>query len=97
MLPILISEESRAFDEYLIAKAGIPSLVLMENAARGALHAIEDWLDELDGKAILIFCGKGNNGGDGLALARLLKEKRIEVFVFIAATPKELSPDASQQ
>jgi hydroxyethylthiazole kinase-like uncharacterized protein yjeF len=97
MLPILTSTESRAFDEYLINKAGIPSLVLMENAARGALHAIEDWLEELNGKAVLIFCGKGNNGGDGLALARLLNERGIEVFVFIAATPKELSPEAAQQ
>ena len=97
MLPILTSAESKAFDDYLITKCGIPSLVLMENAARGALSAIEDWLDELDGKAVLIFCGKGNNGGDGLALARLLNEKEIEVFVFIAGTAKELSPDAAQQ
>ena len=97
MLPILTSLESRAFDDYLIAKVGIPSLVLMENAARGALHAIEDWVDELHGKAVLIFCGKGNNGGDGLALARLLTEKGIEVFVFVAAAVKELSPEAAQQ
>jgi NAD(P)H-hydrate epimerase len=97
MLPILTSAESRAFDEYLITKCGIPSLVLMENAARGAMDAIEDWLNELHGKAVLIFCGKGNNGGDGLALARLLNEKDIEVFVFIAGTVKELSTDAAQQ
>jgi NAD(P)H-hydrate epimerase len=97
MLPVLTSDESKAFDEYLITKAGIPSLVLMENAARGALNAIEDWIDDLDGKAVLIFCGKGNNGGDGLALARLLQEKKVEVFVFIAGTAKELSSDASQQ
>lgn len=97
MLPILTSAESRAFDEYLITKLGIPSLVLMENAARGAMDAIENWLDELDGKAVLIFCGKGNNGGDGLALARLLNENGLEVFVFIAGTVKELSPDAAQQ
>ncbi len=97
MLPILTSAESRAFDEHLITKVGIPSLVLVENAARGALHAIEDWVDELGSKAVLIFCGKGNNGGDGLALARLLHEKGIEVFVFIAGLAKELSPDAAQQ
>ncbi len=97
MLPILSSSESRIFDDYLITKAGIPSLVLMENAARGALHAIEDWIEELDGKAVLLFCGKGNNGGDGFALARLLHEQGVEVFVFIAGLTKELSPDAAQQ
>ncbi len=97
MLPILSSTDSRSFDEYLVTKVGIPPLVQMENAARAALHAIEDWCDELNGKAVLVFCGKGNNGGDGLALARLLHEKRIEVFVFIAAAAKELSPDTAQQ
>jgi NAD(P)H-hydrate repair Nnr-like enzyme with NAD(P)H-hydrate epimerase domain len=58
MLPILTSTESRAFDEYLISKVGIPSLVMMENAARGAMSPIEDWTSELNGKAVLIFCGK---------------------------------------
>ncbi len=97
MLPIHTSTESRIFDEYLISKVGIPSAVLMENAARGALAAIEDWCEELNGKAALIFCGKGNNGGDGFALARLFHEKGVEVFVFIAGVAKELSPDAAQQ
>lgn len=97
MLPVLTSIESQSFDSHLITKLGISPLVLMENAARGAMNAIEDWCDELDGKAVLIFCGKGNNGGDGLALARLLTEKGIEAFVFIAATLKELSPEAAQQ
>ncbi|MEI8134094.1 MAG: NAD(P)H-hydrate dehydratase [bacterium] len=97
MLPVLNSTTSRSFDDFLIKKAGIPSLVLMENAARGAMQAIEDWLDETNSKAILIFCGKGNNGGDGLVLARLLHEAGKEVFVFIAATAKELSPDTATE
>ena len=46
MLPVLTSQEARAFDEYLSKKVGIPPLVLMENAARGALDSIEDWCDE---------------------------------------------------
>ncbi|MEP7234263.1 MAG: NAD(P)H-hydrate dehydratase [Ignavibacteriota bacterium] len=97
MLPIHTSAESKIFDDYLVGKIGIPSAVLIENAARGALHAIEDWVDELGEKAVLIFCGKGNNGADGLALSRLLHEKGVEVFVFIAATIRELSPDAAAQ
>jgi len=73
MLPILTSAESKAFDDYLITKCGIPSLVLMENAARGALSAIEDWLDEL----VSLDCLHGSTNRDlqlitVAALARLV-------------------------
>jgi len=97
MLPILTSTDSRIFDQYLVNKVGIPAPVLIENAARAALLTIEDWCDELNGKAVLVFCGKGNNGGDGIALSRLLHEKGLEVFVFIAGTVRELSADAAIQ
>jgi NAD(P)H-hydrate epimerase len=95
MQPILTSEESRALDKHLIDELGLSPLVLMENAARGALHALEDWLQESG--TVLIFCGKGNNGGDGLALARMLHERNVDVVVLIAGSAKELSPDALQQ
>lgn len=95
MQPVLTSEESRAYDRYLIKDLGLSQLVLMENAARGALKAMEDWLD--GSGTVLIFCGKGNNGGDGLALARMLHERNVEVVVLIAASAKELSPDALKQ
>ncbi len=93
MLPVLTSSESRTYDEHLIKKVGLPSLVLMENAARGAVATIEEWLEP--GKSVLIFCGKGNNGGDGLAVARLLTEKGIPAF--LALLSKKLSPDAAAQ
>jgi len=95
MQPVLTSAESRALDQYLIKDIGLSPLVLMENAARGALTAIEDWLDGTG--TVLIFCGKGNNGGDGLALARMLHERNVDVVVLIAASAKELSPDTTKQ
>lgn len=95
MQPVLTATQSRKFDRHLIEELGIPSLVLMENAARGALDAIEDWLDT--GSEIAILCGPGNNGGDGLALARLLVERSYNVTVFLAGTREKLSNDARAQ
>ena len=95
MLPILNSNESRAYDTFLIKKVGIPSLVLMENAARGAVATVREWLADTPSKSVLIFCGKGNNGGDGLALARLLIEQGIAAYVVL--TSKQLSKEATHQ
>ncbi|MFN9970021.1 MAG: NAD(P)H-hydrate epimerase, partial [Phycisphaerae bacterium] len=67
----LAHEQMRAADRAAIA-AGIPEIVLMENAAHGVLRALEARYSPLNSQRIAIFCGKGNNGGDGLALARLL-------------------------
>jgi ADP-dependent NAD(P)H-hydrate dehydratase / NAD(P)H-hydrate epimerase len=95
MQPVLTSAESRAFDKYLIEEIGIPSLILMENAARGAIEAIEDWL--IRDQEIAILCGPGNNGGDGMALARLMVEKNHNVTIFLAGDRKKLSTDAHVQ
>ncbi|HZK77198.1 MAG TPA: NAD(P)H-hydrate epimerase, partial [Candidatus Kapabacteria bacterium] len=95
MQPVLTTAQSRAFDKYLIEEIGIPSLVLMENAARAALDAIRDWLHS--DPEVVIFAGPGNNGADGLAIARLLLERGIQPTVLLAADPEKLSPDARQQ
>lgn len=97
MQPVLSAAQSREFDRYLIDTIGIPSPVLMENAAQGALEAMEDWLEELIDPQIAIFCGPGNNGGDGLALARLLIERAYAPNIFLAADSKKLSADALLQ
>jgi hydroxyethylthiazole kinase-like uncharacterized protein yjeF len=95
MQPILTTAQSRAFDKHLIEEIGIPSLVLMENAARGCLGAMQDWLHE--SSEIVILCGPGNNGGDGIALARLLDERGHNITVFLAAGVGDLSSDARVQ
>ncbi|MDE6688135.1 MAG: NAD(P)H-hydrate epimerase, partial [Lachnospiraceae bacterium] len=68
MKPVLTSEEIKKCEQYTIEQVGIPSLVLMEKAALFVCSRIKD---EVSGK-ILIICGYGNNGADGLAVARIL-------------------------
>ena len=97
MQPVFTTAQSRAFDTFLIEDMGIPSPVLMENAARGALHAIHDWLAAPGETEIVIICGTGNNGGDGMALARLLVEQSHNVTVFLAGDASKLSADAKLQ
>jgi NAD(P)H-hydrate epimerase len=69
---VLDREAVRAVDRMAIEKYGIPGIVLMENAARSlAPHAMR-MLAAAEGRTVLIACGRGNNGGDGWALARHL-------------------------
>lgn len=72
-------EEMKAMDSYAINNIGIPSLLLMENAALRVLENIN--LEEK--KSFTILCGTGNNGGDGLALARhlILRKKEVDLFI----------------
>lgn len=67
---------------------GLSTLVLMENAGRGVADTILAWYGA--GKRIAIFCGLGNNGGDGLVVARHLMD-RAEVTLFLLGTPKEIA------
>ncbi|HYC27225.1 MAG TPA: NAD(P)H-hydrate epimerase, partial [Chitinophagaceae bacterium] len=78
---VLSSEQIRAWDEFTIANEPVSSLDLMERAAGTCVQ----WLDDngyLPGD-FAIFCGKGNNGGDGLAIARMLTNKGCKVSVHI--------------
>ncbi len=86
------AETARKLDEYASCVLGIPSLLLMENAA---VAIREEALALLGGRnAVCIFCGKGNNGGDGFAAARQLLACGKEVTVFLAAKPGEVRGDA---
>ncbi len=81
-MKVLTSQEMRSLDRITIEEIGIPSPVLMENAARGVFETI---LREFpDARRILIVAGKGNNGGDGIAAGRLLYLKGKEVDLFLA-------------
>ena len=80
-MKILNTEEIKAWDQYTIEHEPVASIDLMERAAGKCV----DWLAEhgLAENRCSIFCGKGNNGGDGLAIARLLSHRKIPVRVFI--------------
>ncbi|MDU5083108.1 NAD(P)H-hydrate epimerase [uncultured Tissierella sp.] len=72
-------EEMKAMDFYAIEKIGIPSIVLMENAALRVIDNID--LDRMN--SITLICGVGNNGGDGLAIARhlIINRKNVDLFI----------------
>ncbi len=85
-------ETARKMDEYASAVIGVPSLILMENAA---VSISAEALALLAGKdSVCVFCGKGNNGGDGFAAARQLLTCGKEPAVFLAAGPEEIRADA---
>jgi NAD(P)H-hydrate epimerase len=92
---ILTAEAMREVDRAAIEELGIPSLVLMENAAIGVVEAIGESFGEAESAAI--FCGPGNNGGDGLAVARHLSVRGWEVRIFLVAGGRPLSNDAAIQ
>ena len=89
MQPLLTCEEMRAADRAAIA-AGIPGRVLMENAATAALRVI---LAEKPSR-VDVFCGKGNNGGDGFAVARRLYVSGVPVRIVLVCEEEEIKGDA---
>jgi NAD(P)H-hydrate epimerase len=90
------SEEMRAMDRRATEEFGIPSIVLMENAALRVVEYLERVYAPLNEKSIAVLCGKGNNGGDGLAIARHLHTRFGEsVFVYLLAAPASLKGDAA--
>jgi NAD(P)H-hydrate epimerase len=83
----------RATDRWAIEEQGVPSIELMERAGAGVARAVERLCP--DGP-IAVVCGKGNNGGDGLVAARLLRETGRPVVVACIASPEDLRGDARE-
>jgi len=95
MQKILSAEEMREVDRLTTEKYGIPSFLLMENAAHAAACVIAEKLGgSVCDKSFLIFCGKGSNGGDGAALARILWQRGADVEVCFFGRVEEAKPDA---
>ncbi|MBU3917801.1 NAD(P)H-hydrate dehydratase [bacterium] len=86
------SKQMQEMDRYTIEEVGIPGLVLMENAAKSWVVEAEVQLKKAE--SIYIFCGAGNNGGDGYAIARNLANKGYECIVIAVKPPK--SPDCKK-
>ena len=89
---LLTRKQSRDIDASAINEYGIPGLVLMENAGRGAADAMGDY--GIYGH-VLICCGKGNNAGDGFVMARHLTLRGHHASVWLFASPDELTGDAA--
>lgn len=89
------SAQARKMDLFACGELGVPPLILMENAAVGIrLQALS--MLKKESRPVCVFCGKGNNGGDGFAAARQLLSAGKQVTVFMASRMDELRGDAAE-
>lgn len=91
----LTREQSRRVDRLAIDRLAIPGIVLMENAGINAADVVTGMLEAVEGRKVAIVCGGGNNGGDGLVIARHLVNAGRKVVVYLAADPAGLTGDAA--
>src|SRR3954470_16823598 len=89
--PLYEAAEMRAVDAWAIEEQGVPSLALMERAGIGLARIVASVARP---GPVRVVVGKGNNGGDGLVVARLLREEGREVDVLITGDPADLKGDA---
>ncbi len=92
LTPLPNAEQMRAIDRWAIEHQGVPSLELMERAGEGVARVVEEVAPE---GPVSVVCGKGNNGGDGLVVARLLRDAGRVVTVLSTASSEEFSGDAA--
>jgi ADP-dependent NAD(P)H-hydrate dehydratase / NAD(P)H-hydrate epimerase len=93
-MKILTAAQMGEVDKLTTERFRIPSILLMENAGRSFADELAKASPGLDSKRILIFCGKGNNGGDGLVVARYLALRGAKPFILIFCDPHDLKGDA---
>lgn len=94
MIKVTTSSEIKLLDQQATSIYNIPSLVLMENAAIGVVDFLTELSTDKSLNKILIFCGHGNNGGDGFAIARHLTNRGYDVCVAFVGKLEKLSGDA---
>jgi ADP-dependent NAD(P)H-hydrate dehydratase / NAD(P)H-hydrate epimerase len=94
MIPVATAEEMRRADRRATERYGIPSLLLMENAGRGAADALERTLGPVGGRRVVVVCGKGNNGGDGFVVARHLLGRGARVSAWLVGRSDDVRGDA---
>jgi NAD(P)H-hydrate epimerase len=92
---ILTAEQMRRVDRRAIETLGLPGLELMEAAGRGIAEALLADLPRVRERGVTVLCGRGNNGGDGLVIARHLAAHGVPVEVLLLASPDQLTGDAA--
>jgi len=94
-MKLVTAEEMRRIDKKAIEEIGIPSIVLMENAGLKVTEIIKNKYAPLTGKSVYIFSGPGNNGGDGMVVARQLFNQKVKVKIFLLAEKEKIKGDAA--
>lgn len=95
MRPVLTARQMAECDRRAIQEYGIPGVVLMENAGRAVAELAGQLLGKVARKRVAIFCGKGNNGGDGYVVARHLANSGAQVRLFLVGRRTEVKGDAA--
>ena len=91
---VLNTQQMREADRRTIDEVGIPAIVLMENAGRQAVAAMEAAFEDLAASRVGVLCGRGNNGGDGFVVARTLIQRGVETAVFLLGSVADVRGDA---
>ena len=92
---LVTAKEMQEMDRRTIEDLGIPGMVLMENAGRGATRFLLEKFPDIGNKRAGVIAGRGNNGGDGYVMARYLKQKGIQVTVYLLADANRVQGDAA--
>lgn len=100
-MKVVTARQMADLDRDTIERYGIPSIVLMENAGRSCaeriLRILQDRVGVPEEATVAVVCGRGNNGGDGMVIARHLQNRGVYVEVFLLAEEEQLSGDARKQ
>lgn len=94
-MKVLTAAQMREADRLTTERYGIPSSELMENAGTAIADFLREKFPDLPRGKVLVLCGKGNNGGDGMVVARLLKNSGASPVVFLFANPGSVEGDAA--
>ena len=93
--PVLAAAQMQAADRRAIEELGIPVGKLMERAGEGLVHAAAERLDLHKGDRVVIVCGKGNNGGDGMVAARHFRALGLRATVLLLGRGRDLTGAAT--
>jgi len=97
-MKLATAAQMKELDRQAIEERGIPSIDLMERAAEGVVKAALELLPRRAGKCrAAVFCGTGNNGGDGIAAARMLHLEGVRVRAFLVGNYDRMTPDALEE
>jgi len=91
---VMTREQVRRFDAWAIDQMNIPGVVLMENAAKNCTDVILKYFPDQIKKGVCIFCGAGNNGGDGFVIARQLFNQGVAVRIILCVDSEKIKGDA---
>jgi NAD(P)H-hydrate epimerase len=94
-MKVLTAAQMREADRLTTERYGIPSAELMENAGTAIAEFLREKFPDIASRKILVLCGKGNNGGDGMVVARILKNFGFAAVVFLFANPGSVEGDAA--